>query len=105
RTLGIRPAPARRATIGDTIASAIPIPALPYSDSGNTCAFADDYAPACTFSSGARDVVYSLVVTEDLLIDVRLCGSSYDTALYVLQDGPGVVVGCNDDSCGLQSEV
>lgn len=105
RATGNPPAPTQPATPGDTIASAIPITALPYSDSGNSCAFGDDYAPTCGFAAGAPDVVYSLVVTTDVSVDVSLCGSSYDTELYVLQDGPGVVVACNDDSCGLRSEL
>jgi hypothetical protein len=32
-----------------------------------------------------------------------MCGSGYDTVLYVLENG--VEIACNDDFCGLQSEV
>ncbi|MFN8176846.1 MAG: hypothetical protein U0167_02910 [bacterium] len=92
---------------GDTIASALPITSLPFTDSGTTAGYVDNYAPTCGFASGAPDVVYfispSAVQAGDLTIS--LCGSSYDTEVYVYADVQGHVIGCNDDSCGLQSEL
>jgi hypothetical protein len=91
---------------GDTIGSALPILSLPFSDSGTTVGYADDYAPYCTYGSHtAPDVVYSYAPAGDVTcIEVRLCGSTYDTALYVLEDVEDNVIACNDDGCALQSE-
>ncbi|MFN8176844.1 MAG: hypothetical protein U0167_02900 [bacterium] len=92
---------------GDTIASALPIGALPFVDSGTTAGYVDNYAPTCGFANGAPDVVYSITPSAAQAGEVRihLCGSSYDTELYVYADVQGNVIGCNDDSCGLQSEL
>jgi hypothetical protein len=50
-------------------------------------------------------VVYSFTPTLDMCVNVSLCGSGYDTALYIMNGTTGGVVGCNDDFCGLQSEL
>jgi hypothetical protein len=91
---------------GDTIADAVVIPSLPFSDVGTTGGYTDDYDEVCPFAdSVAPDVVYSYspVVTETVRID--LCGSSYDTKLYVY-DANLNLVACNDDAyvgdpCGI----
>jgi len=89
--------------VGDSCASAIPITILPYSDRGSTTSFSNDYDEDCRYN-GAPDVVYSLTPTGDGSVDVSLCGSSYDTLLYVYEATcGGSLVACNDDSCGLQS--
>lgn len=89
-------------TGGDDIGSATPIVALPYSDGGNTCAYAANYASTCGLS-GAPDVVYSYVAGADINVDIALCGSSYDTEVFVLEDSAANQIACNDDFCGLQS--
>ncbi|MFN8178303.1 MAG: hypothetical protein U0167_10250 [bacterium] len=88
---------------GDTIATATPIPSLPYSDSGTTVGYEEDYNLGCAFGDAARDVVYSYTPTADIHVDIDLCGSSYNTMLYVLQDDASNRIACNDDFCGLQS--
>jgi hypothetical protein len=90
---------------GDTIASARPIDSTPFTDSGTTAGYVDNYAPNCGFAGGAPDVVYSISPAMNGALDVSLCGSAYDTELYVYQDGEGSIIRCNDDSCGLQSQV
>ncbi|MFN8176843.1 MAG: hypothetical protein U0167_02895 [bacterium] len=90
---------------GDTIASALPIGALPFADSGTTAGYVDNYAPTCGFANGAPDVVYSLSPTVAESVTVSLCGSAYDTELYVYEDAQGHVLACDDDFCGLQSQV
>jgi hypothetical protein len=90
-------------TGGDTIATATPIAGLPYSDGGNTCSYVDNYGPTCGFAGGAPDVVYSYVCTSNINVDIALCGSAYDTELYVLMDSAANQIACNDDFCGLQS--
>jgi hypothetical protein len=82
---------------GDTIADAVVIPSLPFSDTGTTAGFVNDYDEVCPFTgSTAPDVVYRYTpaVTEAVAID--LCGSDYDTKLDVY-DGDMNLFACNDD--------
>jgi hypothetical protein len=90
-------------TGGEDITTATVIPSLPYSDTGATCGFQNDYSD-CVQDTGAPDVVYSFLPPTDMTVDVNLCGSGYDTALYIYEAGGGTVA-CNDDYCALQSEV
>jgi hypothetical protein len=56
--------------------------------------------------NAGRDVYYSLAGTSSgEEITLSLCGSSYDTFLYVFDACNGTLITSNDDSCGLQSEV
>jgi hypothetical protein len=82
---------------GDTIANAIVIPYLPFNDSRTTAGFADNYDEICPYSgSTAPDVVYEYVSASTQSVDVDLCGSGYDTKLYVYDAGLNLVA-CNDD--------
>lgn len=88
---------------GDTIERALPIASLPFTTSGNTCGFADDYDETCPFGeSTSPDVVYVLTASSAGAIDVRLCDSGYDTKVYVYEDAwtPGSPIACDDDGCG-----
>ncbi len=90
---------------GDTIASAMVIPALPYNDSGTTVGYVDDYSASCFYAGGAPDVVYKYTVAPGVAaMTVSLCGSTYDTGLYIY-DASLNEIGCNDDFCGLQSQI
>jgi hypothetical protein len=91
---------------GDTMATATAITSLPYTDSGDTSTFVDDYDVVCPYSgSTSPDVVYSFTAPADMTIDADLCGSSYDTKMYIT-DSIGTVIACNDDSCpGYMSEL
>ncbi len=92
-------------TGGENIGTATVIPALPYTDSDNTCGHVNDYTPSCT-SSNAPDLVYSYTPAANQTLDISLCNlQGYDTVLYVYQDGPGTEIACNDDACGLQSRL
>ena len=83
---------------GENIGTAVPIGSLPFMDTGATCDNIDDYDEVCPYTgSTSPDVVYSFVVTEDNVLDVDLCGSLYDTKLYVYEDAAGNLIGCNDD--------
>jgi hypothetical protein len=83
---------------GEDIASALPIAALPFTDTGATCDNVNDYDAICPYSgSTSPDVVYSYEVPEDLLLTVDLCGSGYDTKVYVLDESENVLA-CNDDA-------
>lgn len=89
-------------TGGDTIAQATVIAALPYTDTGATCSFVNDYDEICPYSgSTSPDVVYSYMPTQAENITVDLCASQYDTKVYIYAGGVGNLVACNDDAgCG-----
>lgn len=85
---------------GDTIETATMIPGLPYSDTGTTIGYVHDYDEVCPYSgSMAPDVVYSFTPTADIFVNLDLCGSDYDTKIFVYQDAwtPGNPWACNDD--------
>ena len=82
---------------GDTVVDATIIPAVPYSISGATCGYNDDYDEVCPYTgSTSPDVVYVFHATGHHIVDLDLCGSSYDTKLYVYDEGLELVA-CNDD--------
>jgi hypothetical protein len=81
---------------GETIATAVVIPGLPYTDTGNTCDNLDDYEEVCPYSSTSPDVVYSYTPTMDEVVAIDLCLSTYDTKVFVYDSGMSLV-GCNDD--------
>jgi len=86
---------------GETIATATVIGGLPYTDAGNTCVFVNDYDEVCPFSgSTSPDCVYSFTPAADVLVDIFLCMSSYDTKVYVYEGAytPGVPFACVDDN-------
>jgi len=66
----------------------------------------------CGFSGDiqvASDVWYYYIASASGTVTVSLCGSDFDTKLAIY-DGPDCptetsAIACNDDSCGLQSEV
>jgi hypothetical protein len=85
---------------GDTIFDATVIPGLPYSDTGTTAGYVNDYDEVCPYSgSTAADVVYVYTAAVSEPVDIDLCGSSYDTKLYVYDAGLALVA-CNDDFYG-----
>ena len=86
---------------GDTIASAVAIPALPIVLTGTTIGYTNDYDAVCYYTgSTSPDVVYSLVPCQDGLLTLSMCiaPTDYDTKIYVL-DTAGTVIRCNDDWC------
>jgi len=85
---------------GETIENALIISSLPFSDTGNTCDNNDDYDEACPYpGSTSPDVVYAFTPTTDILVDIDLCESQYDTKVYVYCESPGSLTACNDDAC------
>jgi hypothetical protein len=82
---------------GDTLDDAAPIPSLPFTDVGATCGYADNHDAACPYlGSTSPDVVYVFTPPMDMAVTVDLCGSGYDTKVYIL-DQDGAEVACNDD--------
>lgn len=90
---------------GETIETATVIPGLPFTDAGNTCVFINDYDEICPYSgSTSPDCVYAFTPAADVLVDMFLCMSSYDTKIYVYENTytPTLPYACNDDNsaCG-----
>jgi len=90
---------------GDNVGNATVIGALPYADNGTTAGYVHDYTPTCSSSSTAPDVVYAYTPTADVTVNVSLCGSTYDSMLFIFMDAAGNTIGCNDDFCSTQSEI
>lgn len=93
---------------GEDIATAVVIPSLPFTDTGNTCPYLDDYYEFCPYEGeGAPDVVYAYTPAADIQINIDMCNSLYDTKVFVYEDmeTPGSPYACNDDFCGLQSGI
>ncbi|MCP4801049.1 MAG: hypothetical protein GY893_14000, partial [bacterium] len=86
---------------GEDMANATPIGAVPYYDTGTTVGHVNDYDEVCDYTgSTAPDVVYVLNVAEDVVINVDLCESLYDTKVYIYDDMM-TNLACNDDAgCG-----
>ncbi|MBM3321511.1 MAG: hypothetical protein FJY73_12630 [Candidatus Eisenbacteria bacterium] len=92
-------------TEGETIENAIPIPSLPFTGSGNTCAFANDYDEACPYSNSVSpDAVYVFTASYWTYACIDLCASAYDSKVYIYDFDSGFGFGnpyvCNDDACG-----
>ncbi len=82
---------------GDDAYSAVAIASLPYTNVGTTNGFFDDYDVACPYGgSTSPDVVYSYMPAADVAVAVDLCGSGYDTKVYIL-DSTLTPIACNDD--------
>ncbi len=82
---------------GDTFATALPIPALPFVDFGTTIGYNDDADEVCPYGwSVAPDVFYTITPTVDAIVNIDLCGSNYDTKVYVY-DANLNLIACNDD--------
>jgi hypothetical protein len=83
---------------GETIADAVVIPSLPFSDTGATCDNINDYDEACPYTgSTSADVVYAYTPAANQVATFDLCYSQYDTKIYIYDSVMGLV-GCNDDA-------
>ncbi|MCB9391452.1 MAG: T9SS type A sorting domain-containing protein [Calditrichaeota bacterium] len=101
---------------GETCENAYVITSLPFCETGNTSDNANNYQPLAADRCGSdppgpsvpgdgRDVVYSYTPVEDEVVSISLCGSQYDTYLYIYANGcPGdpnaEFVCCSDDHAG-----
>jgi hypothetical protein len=86
---------------GDVAANAFVLTGpLPITSSGHTSGYQNDYDETCPYSgSTAADVVYSYTPPADIFMDFDLCGSNFDTKIYVYENTvvPGTAIACNDD--------
>ena len=86
---------------GDTFDDAFPIDNLLFTSTGTTTGYTDDYDEACPYTgSTSPDVVYVYETSSNAIpceyASIDLCGSSYDTKLYVY-DSQQNLMACNDD--------
>lgn len=88
---------------GESFGTATVIPGLPYTDSGATCGYIQDVVPCCGYAA-SPDLFYSYTSPGAQTVSISLCGSGYDTILAIY-DSAGNCLACNDDFCGLQSEI
>ena len=83
---------------GDTIADAVIIDGLPFSTTGATTGYTDDHDEVCPYDTpGSPDVVYAYTPPYDLEATFDLCGSGYDTKIYIYDEDLALVA-CNDDA-------
>ena len=81
---------------GDTMADALLL-AIPAVVSGTTAGYTHDYDEACPYTDSiAPDVVYRLAPHVDVVVDIDMLGSFYDTKIYVYRED-FTLVACNDD--------
>ena len=94
-------------TPGDDCTGALTIPLGvhgPFTTVGATTS-----TPSWPCALGGNDVWFKHTSTGISTLTASLCGSGYDTAIEVFDGSAGcgtlVSIGCNDDSCGLQSSI
>lgn len=89
--------PAGGRPAGDKIEDALEISDLPFLATGSTVGYIDNYDEVCPYEgSTAPDVVYRYRSPDARRIDIDLCGSRYDTKVYVY-DEELTLIACNDD--------
>ena len=81
---------------GNLIQSAYSIDMLPFSGSGNTFGFQNNYDD-CSDMSESPDVVYKYSPTADVQVNISSCESSFDTKIYVYENTTDNMVACNED--------
>ena len=88
---------------GETIQDAHIIPSLPFSDTGNTVGYRDDYSGECGNNGGAPDVVYGFSPGRDLLLNIHLCNTYpiWDSRVYVYENSESYEIACDDNSCNI----
>jgi hypothetical protein len=109
-SLAQAPGPAYPLQGGENIATAVVLSGpLPIMVNGTTAGFQDNFDEACPYEgSAAPDVVYSYTPASSVTVDIDLCGSTFDTKVYVYENvaTPGNAFACNDDfyfdeTCGI----
>jgi hypothetical protein len=72
--------------------------------SGSTVGATGTDISSCAFND-SLDMWHSYTPTSSGLVTISLCGISFDTTLAVYDGCGGTELACNDDFCGLQSEL
>jgi hypothetical protein len=99
------PSPGVALAPGENFTNPIPIPSVPFAASGNTCSYLNDITGPC--GGAGPEIVYSFTPTVDMCVSISLCDpfSDYDSIIDVFVGSGPAFVACNDDFCGLQSEI
>jgi len=87
---------------GDSCEDPFIIPALPFSDTLNSCDFNNDY------NFGGKDVVYSFNIDTCQVITISLCNTEpiFDTYLLLYDGSCGIMpIANNDDACMAPGEI
>lgn len=80
---------------GDTWEDAVTIPGIPHETTGTTVGYsANCCVEDCPYEAFGPAVFYRLVPDMDIDVRIDLCGSDFDTGLYVFNADHGVVA-CN----------
>lgn len=91
---------------GEDCSDPLIIYSLPFADNATTVGRLHDLSGSCATDNGAPDMVYAFMPETDMLIDISLLGSAYDTVLYVFQDNCTTTpIACNDDYFCPQSRI
>ena len=93
---------------GDVVDSAMVIESIPFDTYGSTEGYFDNYDEVCPYNNSVSpDVVYAYTASEDMVVDIDLCGSMYDTKVYVYENEVGNLAlttdgeeACDDDFYG-----
>jgi hypothetical protein len=82
---------------GETTLEAVELTIPAQGVAGTTDGYVDDYDEVCPYDgSTAPDVVYAFTPDRDMVLDIDLCGSAYDTKIFVYDAGLDLIA-CNDD--------
>ncbi|RKX22370.1 MAG: hypothetical protein DRP35_02070 [Candidatus Zixiibacteriota bacterium] len=81
---------------GDNIGSAVAIGTMPYSTTGTTVGYTDDYQITCELTTlSGPDVVYSYSPAIDENVDISLCASLDAVNVWVYENDVSTMVACN----------
>jgi hypothetical protein len=72
---------------GDDCSDAVDITTSPYTDTGNTTGYADDWGPSVSgYGQDGEDQAYRLVITVAGNMTVSVTPTGYDCSVYVISD-------------------
>jgi DNA-binding beta-propeller fold protein YncE len=92
---------------GESCADAVVLTSLNECIESTTTGYTDNYNEECGFdATGAGDKVYKYSPPASISGTFDMCGSCYDTKLYIYEDvcgnfNSGTAIYCNDDYCGV----
>ena len=81
---------------GNLIQSAFVMDMLPFTGTGNTFGFQNNYDD-CSDMSESPDVVYKYTATADVDVNISSCASIFDTKVYVYENNTQNMIACNED--------
>ena len=87
---------------GEAFETAYIIPSLPFTDSGTTVGYQNNYSYPCPYTYvDGPDVCYAYSpISAVETVTVLLCDPYFDTKLKVYANDENNIFGCNDDACG-----